>query len=78
MAKQITLKNRQKLLDLEKWVESKKQGFDMSGCMLYCEFCDKADHSHPTEHGNCYVAQEQRVANSLCARAYNKMQKAKK
>lgn len=66
------------MLDLEKWVESKKQKFDMSGCMLYCKYCDKADHSHPTEHGNCYATQEQRVADSLCAKAWNKSQKIKK
>ena len=78
MAKFISNKNRQKLLDLEKWVESKKQGFDMSGCMLYCEKCEFADHSHPTENGKCYATQEQRETDSLCAKAYNKMQKTNK
>ena len=74
----LTLKQRQKRLDLEKWVESKKQGFDMSGCMLYCQFCEKADHRNKTEAGQCYATQEERVADSICAKAYNKMKKMNK
>lgn len=77
MGKIISNKNRQKLCDLEKWFESKKQGHDMSGCMPYCEHCEKADHSHPTELGKCYATQEERVANSFCAKAYNLMKKDK-
>jgi hypothetical protein len=74
----LTLKQRQQKLDLQKWVDSKKQGFDMSGCMLYCEKCEFANHSHPTEHGKCYATQEQRESQCLCAKAYNKRQKTNK
>lgn len=78
MAKFISNKERQRQLDEEKWLESEKQGFDMGGCMLYCQYCDKADHRHKTELGKCYATQDQRVADCLCAKAYNKMQKADK
>ena len=66
-------KKRQSWLDKKKWAESEAQGFDMSGCMPYCEKCEHADHSHPTENGKCYAAQEKREKLCLCARAYNKM-----
>ena len=72
MPKFITNKNRQKLLDLEKWFESKKLKQDMSGCMTYCSFCP-----HECMNG-CKVSHEERVANSLCAVAYNKMQISKR
>ena len=66
---------RQKSLDKNKWWQSQAQGFDMSGCMLYCEKCEYADHSHPTMQGNCKATQEERVSNSLCAKAYNRTQR---
>ncbi len=66
---------RQATLDKKKWLESQEQGFDMSGCMLYCAKCEYADHSHPTENGNCYAPHENRVAECLCARAYNRMKR---
>ena len=72
------LNETQKRLDKKKWLESEKQGYDMSGCMLYCEKCQFADHSNKTESGNCYATQDQRETDSLCAKAYNKMQKANK
>lgn len=71
----MTNKERQKQLDNEKWVESEKQGFDMSGCMSYCEKCEFADHSHPTENGKCYATQEEREKCTLCAKAFNKMKR---
>lgn len=62
----------QKRLDKKKWLESEKQGFDMSGCMPYCAKCQYADHSHPTENGKCYATQEEKTHYSFCAKAYNK------
>ena len=67
-----TNKQKQALLDKKKWRESEAQGFDMSGCMLYCAKCDFADHSHPTENGKCYAPHEKRVSECLCAKAYNR------
>jgi hypothetical protein len=63
---------RQAVLDRKKWLESREQGFDMSGCMLYCSKCEFADHSHPTENGKCYAPHEKRVSECLCAKAYNR------
>lgn len=59
----------QKELDEQKWLESEKQGHDMSGCMPYCEKCEYADHSHPTENGKCY-AESNRAEDCLCANAW--------
>ena len=69
----MTNKERQKALDKAKYLESQQQGFDMSGCMLYCEKCQYADHSNPTENGKCYITQEEREEKSTCAIAYNKL-----
>lgn len=69
----MTNEERQRSLDKKKWLESEQQGFDMSGCMLYCEKCGYADHSHPTENGKCYAKQENRNLNCLCAKAYNRL-----
>ena len=68
-----TNKERQASLDKKKWIESQSQGFDMSGCMLYCAKCEYADHSHPTDFGNCKATQEQREKQCLCAKSYNRM-----
>ena len=40
MAK-LTLKQRQQKLDLQKWVDSKRNGKDMCGEYDYCVLCDK-------------------------------------
>jgi hypothetical protein len=66
---------RQAALDKQKWLESKEQGFDMSGCMLYCAKCEYADHTHPTENGKCHAKQEKREEECLCAKAYNRMKR---
>lgn len=69
----MTNKERQRSLDKKKWLESEQQGFDMSGCMLYCEKCDYADHSHPTENGKCNADQKLIEKECLCAKAYNRL-----
>ena len=67
----LPLKERQKLCDLQKWCESKKENHDKSGDMDYCAYC-------PQQFlGFCKKTHEERVADSLCARAYNKMEKAR-
>lgn len=68
----MTNKGRQAKLDRERWLESKNQGYDMSGCMLYCEKCEYADHTPPTMNGKCYKTQEDRESGCLCAKAYDK------
>lgn len=68
----LTLKQRQQKLDLQKWVESKDKGEDMGGKMDYCEFCSQ------NFIYTCMATQEERESKCLCAKAYNKMQKANK
>jgi hypothetical protein len=70
----LTLKQRQQKLDLEKWLESEKQEFDMSGFMIYCECCS----NRGGLHGECQATQEERESQCLCAKAYNKRQKENK
>ena len=41
MAK-LTLKQRQQKLDLQKWVDSKRNGKDMCGEYPYCSACNKS------------------------------------
>jgi hypothetical protein len=38
----LTLKQRQQKLDLQKWVDSKRNGKDMCGEYDFCQFCDKS------------------------------------
>lgn len=73
----MTNQERQRKLDVLKWNESKAQGFDMGGCMLYCEKCEYADHTHETDNGKCYATQTERESKCLCAKAYNRLQRAK-
>ena len=67
----MTNKDRQRSLDKKKWLESQQQGFDMSGCMLYCEKCEYANHD--TDYGYCKASQEERESKTLCAKAYNRI-----
>ena len=38
----LTLKQRQQKLDIQKWVDSKRNGKDMCGEYDFCQFCDKS------------------------------------
>ena len=60
----------QKALDTMKWLASEEMNKDMTGEMVYCPYCPMCD-----DDGNCGQAQEQRVENNYCAKAYNKMKK---
>lgn len=60
---------RQKSLDKKKWEMSQEVGADLSGEMIYCEFCGCAVDK------KCTATQDQRERNSLCARAYNRMKR---
>lgn len=67
----MTNKKRQESLDGQKYIESRIQHKDMSGQMPYCAYCQ---HQY-SEYGNrfCNIEHDQRVAQSSCAAAYNKM-----
>lgn len=75
----MTNKERQASLDKKKWIESKQSGIDMSGRRLYCSHCEFQD-SNISHHYKCIITyckatQEERERNSLCAKAYNRMQR---
>jgi hypothetical protein len=67
----MTNKERQKSLDKEKWLRSQELGEDMSGKMVYCTRCDKMNCLH-----RCTASQKERVENSLCAKAYNRLNRS--
>lgn len=66
----MTNKERQSILDKDKWFKSKELGRDLSGARPYCLCCPHATPTH-----NCYVKQKDREEQCLCAKAYNKLQK---
>ena len=37
----MTLAEKQKMLDVEKWIKSEQEGRDVCGEFDYCKFCDK-------------------------------------
>ena len=59
---------KQKELDFAKWLESEYRNTDLSGLMPYCMFCE-----HCKEHF-CTKDSEARVSETLCNKAYVKMQ----
>lgn len=63
----LTNKEKQKELDFTKWNLSQIEHRDMSGEMNYCQYCD-----YRNEHCFCTASQEEREADSLCAKAFNK------
>ena len=67
----MTNKERQKKLDEKKWIASEKAKEDLSGLLDYCSHCDWQD-----IYG-CMATQEEIEREYKCAKAYNKMQKAK-
>lgn len=68
----MTNVERQKKLDKKKWEASIEAGRDKGGDMDYCEFCDKV---HPIWKA-CNATQADREKGCLCAKAYNKSEKA--
>lgn len=59
----------QKVLDVERQSISEEIGEDLSGEMLYCEFCYYATHK------KCNAINNEREKYSLCATAHNRMKK---
>ena len=69
----MTNKERQKSLDKKKWLLSERVNIDASGTMDYCSYCNKIDRSY----FGCEATQEERESQCLCAKAYNRMERAK-
>lgn len=68
----MTNKERQIQLDKRKYLASELYQRDLSGEMSYCAYCSfRLD-------GKCTKSQYDKEALSLCAIAYNKMDKAKR
>jgi hypothetical protein len=67
----MTNKERQKQLDEDKWFASQMYGEDKSGKMGYCHYCSEQTCTH-----KCYVPQRERVKYSLCAKAYNRLNRS--
>lgn len=66
MAK-LSNKDKQKELDFIKWNTSQIKKQDLSGQMSYCEYCNRKQLD-----GTCNASQEEREAQTLCAKAFNK------
>lgn len=62
-------KKLQEEFDKDKWLESEKQGVDLSGIMVVCDYCDYCCGVV------CTATREEIVAKSLCARAVRKREK---
>ena len=62
----MTNKQRQILLDREKYTASKQAQTDLSGKMPYCAACTNENPS------GCEYTQEQREQGCICAKAYNR------
>ena len=65
------LENTQKMLDKLKWLESEKQGVDMSGCMPYCMYCGKRELG--VGCSSCRITQEDREKYYHCVTPYKRM-----
>lgn len=65
----MTNEQRQKSLDKKKWLMSEECEQDLSGEMIYCEFCGCSAHK------NCTATQEEREKGCLCAKAFNRMKR---
>lgn len=64
----MTNKERQRSLDKKKYYASQKEGYNLSGKMDYCKYCSKKAFNE----SRCTMPQEERVAGSFCAKAYNR------
>ena len=78
----MTNKERQEKLNVEKWKASEMACEDLSGKMLWCEFCPKCENDTCADficgnHKVCLAEQSERDKLCLCAVAYNKLKKKK-
>lgn len=66
----MTNKERQARLDRRKWDVGLSWEQDPSGAMVYCYYCDRQ-----VGFTKCGATQQEREAQCLCAKAYNKMRR---
>lgn len=67
---------RQRKLDEQKWLNSEGMGYDRSGCMDWCMYCDMQKNEYNVYNKSfwrCDIPQVDREMNCVCARAYNRM-----
>lgn len=69
----MTNVERQRSLDIKKYIESEKVKSDMSGYMPYCKFCGNAKSCQAKVYDFNKINRD-----CLCAKAYNKMNKSKR
>lgn len=80
--KYMTNKQRQEKLNIEKWEASKRVMEDLSGQMLWCQYCPKCEKDTFVDYINgsnnfCTAEQTEKDNLCLCAKAYNKLKKNK-
>lgn len=63
----MTNKQRQEWFNKKKWLESEKQGVDMSGIMVICDYCDAC------VGVTCTATQKEIDEKCYCATAYNRL-----
>ncbi len=61
----MTLAEKQKVLDEEKWIKSEQEGRDVCGEYAYCKFCDK-NLSNPC--ATALSKTEKKPAKKTCAK----------
>lgn len=66
------INDTQKSCDKKKYIESVKERRDMSGAMPWCEYCE-----HSQTDYTCDIEHAERVAQNVCARAYNRSRRKK-
>ena len=69
----MTNKERQASLDKKKWLSSERWKINLSGGMSYCYYCKYK----VMGAFDCKATQEEREGQCLCAKAYNRMERAK-
>lgn len=71
----MTLAEKQKVLDEEKWIKSEQEGRDVCGEFAYCKFCDK-NLSNPC--ATALSKTEKKPAKKTCAKKACEKKPAKK
>ena len=69
----MTNKENQKIRNNEKWKQSEIYNKDLSGSMPWCLKCSYQSCTH-----SCSAPQKKRDDECLCAKAYNRVKRAKK
>lgn len=67
----------QRKLDKKRWFASENVGHDLAGKMPECDYCDYQQAFMTARSNYCGEQHDYRMQECLCAKAYNKKQKAK-